>query len=145
VKGNPRTMNAKLSLFALVAMLASMLPPAALTHASPASVAQAGTSEHPAWSPDGWRIAYQYRGLSSIRSEIHVLNLDSSADANLSLISSSDTDPAWSPDGARIVFRCEALPSGTHMPDLCVMNADGTGRRALGQLGPDGLGVRSRP
>ncbi len=43
-----------------------------------------------------------------------------------------DADPAWSPDGTQIAFR-RTVPNGTSdgNEDVFVMNADGSGARAI--------------
>ena len=58
---------------------------------------------HPAWSPDGSRIAFE-RGLSSASSDIWVVNSDGT---NPRLIVSNERvngAPAWSPDGTAIAY-----------------------------------------
>jgi Tol biopolymer transport system component/streptogramin lyase/major membrane immunogen (membrane-anchored lipoprotein) len=43
-----------------------------------------------------------------------------------------DGSPSWSPDGTRLVFsRATRSPSGGDVPDIYVINADGTGERNL--------------
>ena len=68
--------------------------------------------EHPSWSPDGTRIAYDVGSNSFPRDDpsVWVMNEDGSAKARLT----PGYDPHWSPDGERIVFtRFLAPPSTT--------------------------------
>lgn len=61
--------------------------------------------EHPAWSPDGTRIAF-----TSDRNgdrEIYVMNADGSDVIRLTEQPGPDHRPAWSPDGATILFVSE--------------------------------------
>jgi TolB protein len=71
--------------------------------------------DHPAWSPDGTRIAYSGGG-------IFVMNPDGTGVTRLT--DADDVQPAWSPDGGRIAFS-----RGYH--DIYVMNADGSGLTQL--------------
>ncbi len=80
---------------------------------------------HPAWSPDGKRIAFDQVVGSS---EIFVIDADGSRpDDAHHAVPYPDEDPYWSPDGTRIVF--ESTRAGNNR-DLWVMNADGSNRDA---------------
>jgi Tol biopolymer transport system component len=77
------------------------------------------SDKHPAWSPDGKKIAY-----SSAHGnlEIYVMNADGDKEINLTNHLSEDYDPTWSPDGKRIAFTSER--DGNR--EIFVMNADGS-------------------
>jgi len=97
----------------------------------------------PAWSPDGSRIAFASGPVGDGSAEIYVMNADGSGPINLTTGSQfGDAGPAWSPDGGKIVFsslHCDAYDEA-YQCDLfdyfvIVMNADGSGRRLLLDLG----------
>ena len=84
------------------------------------------TSEDPAGSPDGTRVAF-----SSFRDgnkEIYVMDADGGHPVNLTRHDAFDSSPAWSPDGRRIAF--ESNRDGG-MDHIFVMNADGSGVEQL--------------
>jgi hypothetical protein len=86
--------------------------------------------EHPAVSPDGLRIAYDWNH------DIWVANADGSAPVNLTNNVLAEEFPAWSPDGSRIVFVRDYV--------LWTTDADGSNQSSLGVDGwaptwsPDG-------
>jgi Tol biopolymer transport system component len=79
---------------------------------------------HPAWAPDGSRIAFDRPGVSAgvERHDIWVTSGDGSGEERLTSGIDS-TEPAWSPDGRRIAF----VGNG----DIYVMNADGSELRRV--------------
>ena len=93
-----------------------------------------GRDESPSWSPDGTRIAFTSDRQDG-RSEIYVVNVDGTGLVRLthSGAGGSSDEPDWSPDGTRIAFsRTRPIDEDTGTArDLFVMNADGSGERAL--------------
>ncbi len=73
----------------------------------------------PAWSPDGWKIAYTYVGGDE---DIYVMNADGTGQTRLTSGGRRDRWPAWSPDGSKIAFASDRDGD----LDIYVMNADGT-------------------
>jgi TolB protein len=79
----------------------------------------------PAWSPDGTRIAFV--GLAGEDGQIFVVRPDGGGLTQVTHVENRDAEvgaPVWSPDGTRIAY-----VDGQHR--LMVLNADGTGLRAL--------------
>jgi len=99
-----------------------------------------GDDLRPAWSPDGWRLAYTCRrqpdGSVNGPQRICVRNSDGTGFVVLSNTLADDFGPTWSRDGSQIAF---TTGSGSQTV-LSVMNADGTGRFPLlfsGAANPD--------
>jgi TolB protein len=75
--------------------------------------------EHPAWSPDGTKIAFQRdhpeifhsdlkdKQVSLPRIHTYVMRSDGSNPERLTNTSDNDVHPEWSPDGTRIAFVCD--------------------------------------
>lgn len=81
----------------------------------------------PAYSPDGTRIAFVTSRDGN--SEIYVVNRDGSNLRRLTNNAADDTAPAWSPNGQQIAFVSTRL--SVTSPRLYIMNADGSGQRAV--------------
>ncbi|MEW6752625.1 MAG: hypothetical protein AB1505_16820 [Candidatus Latescibacterota bacterium] len=97
--------------------------------------------QHPAWSPDGRRIAYT-SGDVMTNIDIYVMNEDGTGATRLTDHPERDQRPAWSPDGRQIAF--ESQRDGDVA--IWVMEADGSGVRKLVQgrepsWSPDGRTV----
>lgn len=89
---------------------------------------------HPAWSPDGSRIAFQSDrdDLFNGRTDIYVMSADGSNVNRLTTDSGFDEAPAWSPDGTRIAFLSTRADRETNnLRQIYVMNADGTGQTQI--------------
>jgi TolB protein len=75
---------------------------------------------HPAWSPDGSRIAFHTNRDGNF--EIYVMNADGSNPVNLTRHAAQDFNPTWSPDGSKIAFETDRDGNS----EIYVMSADGT-------------------
>ena len=88
---------------------------------------------NPAWSPNGKKIAFSAgHGNSQYTDsvDIYVMNADGSGTVNLTRGSPAfESQPSWSPDGKRIAYTGD--PGGGDDFEICVMRANGTGRRML--------------
>ena len=93
-----------------------------------------GEVESPAWSPDGSTIAVAARVDSK---KVVVGTIRPNGSRPTPLVTLGPLDPGvvgldWSPDGRRIALTCVTKdPDGVERPDVCVMNADGSGLTAL--------------
>ena len=87
------------------------------------------SSERPAWSPDGTRIAFVCRWATTI--DLCTVLRDGSALVRLTNDAERDDDPAWSPDGTRIAFtRYPAGSNDAASAQIVLLNV------ATGQLTP---------
>jgi TolB protein len=77
----------------------------------------------PAWSPDGWKIAYTLVEGGEDQ-DIYVINADGTGQTRLTTVAGRDNYPAWSPDGSKIAFSSDRDQLG--VLNIYVMNADGT-------------------
>ena len=108
----------------------------------------------PAWSPDGTKIVFTSNGGAPLGSAfgVYVMNADGSGIRQLTSpnnpeqcsvgASADDFNPDWSPDGKRILFERDfntddvdgfdcGLDGYGYVPNVYVMNADGTEQRRL--------------
>ncbi len=84
-----------------------------------------GYNTSPAWSPKGDRIAYEGRVNGNF--QIHTIREDGSEPTLLTTDPGDHESPSWSPDGRYLAFSVRGGAKG----QVCVMNANGTGRRVL--------------
>jgi Tol biopolymer transport system component len=103
---------------------------------------ESGADASPAWSPDGFRIAFQ-RQLGPYESQIFVIDVDGAGERQLTHIPPFDPpgadtrvsysrQPVWSPDGSRIAFSRE----NTRLPlargsEIHVIDTDGQNLRQI--------------
>ena len=89
-----------------------------------------GLDNHPAWSPDGQRIAFS-SGRDGVAVNIWVMNADGTAPVRITDTTYSD-HPSWSPDGTKIAF---TRYSGGGETDIATANPDGSGQIRIGGNG----------
>jgi TolB protein len=94
-----------------------------------------GENARPVWSPDARRIAF-VSSRDTVAGErrvgqLYVMNADGSSVRRLTQRADGYIDGSidWSPDGSRIVYVCRQF--NDFQEQLCVIGADGTGRRVL--------------
>lgn len=79
----------------------------------------AGSDDHPAWSPDGTKIAFISDRSGS--SELYIMNRDGSNPVRMTNSGTFTEHPAWSPDGTKIMY--STLTNGSM--NIWVINATG--------------------
>jgi Tol biopolymer transport system component len=86
---------------------------------------KASYASHPAWSPDGRRIAFQGRFSDDAQGGIYTVNVDGTDLQRLADQANWSESPAWSPDGKFVAF-----VSSSHMfaYEISVASAEGSGQ-----------------
>lgn len=85
-----------------------------------------GVDTHPAWSPDGTKLAFQTPDAQNRHNTIGIVNADGSGFHRIGEAEAFlDDNPAWSPDGTKIVFTAGGGDA------IDIINADGSGRHRL--------------
>jgi Tol biopolymer transport system component len=93
--------------------------------------------EHPAWSPDGTRIAY-HSGFGPHRTfSVWVMNADGSDRVQLTQVPPGCLWPTWSPDGSHIAFTLHSPE--TRRFNIYMMDADGSDLSSLTSGATDDL------
>jgi TolB protein len=108
-----------------------------LDGSGPHQLATGGAFSQPNWAPDGGSLAYVYRGNNF--ADIFVTddqgqNQTRLTDSQSTVLDNNDWNlrPAFSPDGQTIAFVSDR---NSALPTLWLINADGSGRRALSTPG----------
>lgn len=81
--------------------------------------------QHPAWSPDGSKIAYVSDRYGDF--EIFLFYTDGSGISQLTSNNGISIRPAWSPDGTKIAFQSDR----TGDPEIWIMDADGSNQQQV--------------
>jgi TolB protein len=112
-----------------------------LTTALPAGVSNA---RHPAWSPDGRRIAFT--AALNGQHKVWIMNADGSGARQLIFDFGFDVSPTWSPDGTQIAFSRYNAATPVNGWDIVIVSAAGgpasqlelVGDQTLPAWSPDG-------
>ncbi|HAI09854.1 MAG TPA: hypothetical protein DCM17_11045, partial [Dehalococcoidia bacterium] len=117
--GSKIAYHSKPLLFAIFLMNATGSDPVNLTDV------RTSTDVHPAWSPDGAKIAFT--STRDGNSEIYVMNADGTGVVNLTNHPETDFFPSWSADSKKLAFVSQR--DGNR--EIYVMNADGSKQTRL--------------
>jgi Tol biopolymer transport system component len=98
------------------------------------------SDNHPAWSEDGTRVAFQRRLSRPGGAQWDIVVIDVASGAATNLTNSADADecmPAWSADGSKLAFykgapgACDTGGASTVASDIWVMDRNGSNGRQL--------------
>ncbi len=82
---------------------------------TPLDAAETNSNDHPAWSPDGTRIAYEHQpAAASTERDIKIKTVGGGPAVNLTTDNAApfQLKPAWSPDSQRVYFAQSPVPTG---------------------------------
>jgi Tol biopolymer transport system component len=109
-----------------------------------------GLGYMPDWAPDTSHVVFSGSG-----AEIWTADTNGANSKQLTFLGGDSRYPQWSPDGSKIVFSSQKIAAGYHLPQIWVMNSDGTNLKELTREGgrypawsPDGnkiVYVRENP
>jgi Tol biopolymer transport system component len=84
---------------------------------------EVGEDFHPAWSPDGSKIAFA-RNVGTLNSQLNIFIMNADGSGQSRLTTQPGQNPVWSPDGSKIAFLgADPYPAR----DFYVIGADGSG------------------
>jgi TolB protein len=89
---------------------------------------QAKEGLHPAWSPNGGKLAFAQEVQGEEKTEISVLDVATGKVTRVTHTPMAAIEPSWSPDGSKLAFAV-LQPDFTYAID--VVNVDGTGLRTV--------------
>jgi Tol biopolymer transport system component len=99
----------------------------------PFTAFQGGESQ-PDFAPDGSGVAFTWTGESQVNRDVYFKRFANAQPVRLTTDPAEDLLPIFSPDGNRIAFLRQR--AGSTSLEVLVMNADGSGARAVGTITP---------
>jgi Tol biopolymer transport system component len=88
-----------------------------------------GDDSHPAWSPDGTKIAFVSNREQSI--DIFIMDADGGNVTRLTDNGRVNVNPSWSPDGTKVAYQSQASSESYEGWEIHTINVEGTGEEAL--------------
>lgn len=89
----------------------------------------------PQWSPDGTRLAFFRRDLTTDSEAVYTVQIDGSSEFRVTPRTLGAANPNWSPDGTWILFSGEAVDGSSNIYEI---HPDGTALTNLTKEGADG-------
>ena len=90
-----------------------------------------GTYNHPAFSPDGTQLAFDWGGPADDNTDIYVQRVDSDQPVRLTSDTAPDRRPCWSPDGKRIAF---LRRTANDRADVMTVDVEGGGEQSIASI-----------